>query len=87
MWVFTESPTVRRGRYIFVSLLFVGFVALAYGGAALKSWHDARSPTLPLPPPVVAAHSFAYDIVIGSILVTVLLLTPEIGRASCRERV
>ena len=78
MWVFTESPTVRRGRYIFVSLLFVVFVALAYGGAALKSWLDARGPTLPLPPPAVAAHSFAYDIVIGSILVTVLLLTPAL---------
>ena len=78
MWVFTESPTMRRGRYIFVSLLFVVFVALAYGGAALKSWLDARSPTLPLPPPAVAAHSFAYDIVIGSILVTVLLLTPAL---------
>ncbi len=78
MRVFTESQTVRRARYIFVSLLFVVFVALVYGGAALKSWLDARSPTLPLPPPVVAAHSFAYDIVIGSILVTVLLLTPAL---------
>jgi len=46
MWVFTESPTVRRGRYIFVSLLFVVFVALAYGGAALKSWLDANLPPI-----------------------------------------
>src|SRR5271168_3700479 len=58
MWVFTESPTMRRARYIFVSLLFVVLIALAYGGAALKSWHDAQSPTLPLPPPIVAAHCF-----------------------------
>ena len=75
MRVFTESPTVRRARYIFVGLLFVVLVGLVYGAAALKSWHDAQSPTLPLPPPAVAAHSFAYDIVIGSILVTVPLLT------------
>jgi len=79
MRVFPESSIVRRARYIFVGLLFVVLVGLAYGGAALKSWLDARSPTLPLPPPIVSAHTFAYDIVIASILVTVLLLTPALG--------
>jgi hypothetical protein len=69
--VFPETPTVARARFLFVGVLFLVLMALAYGGAELKAWLDTRGPA-------ADAHTVAYYIVIFTIWAAVILVTPAL---------
>jgi len=68
---FEESPSLVRARFWFVCVLFLVLEALAYGGAELQAWLEARGPA-------AQAHTAAYHLVIFTIWATIVLLTPAL---------
>jgi Animal haem peroxidase len=68
-YVSPQTPAMARARLLFVGVLFLVLIALAYGGAYLKVWLDAQNG-------VKNAHTLAYDVVIFSMWATVVLVTP-----------
>jgi Animal haem peroxidase len=78
---------MARARLIFVGVLFLVLIALALGGGELKAWLDSReavaaaaAATAASGAPVAAAvtHTAAYNIVIFTIWVAVVLVTPAL---------